>query len=169
MDVGSRNSYPAGKLSNFTAFQFEFDGVQCASMEGLLQSFKFENIESQRITCGLTGFAAKKKGSGRNKEWKSKQTLWWNGKSYSRKSKEYQDLLNRAYNALYENDKFRKTLEDAGPKTIFTHSIGKNNKKETVLTESEFCKRIQYLKDVGKLKVKEIKEVEKNNNETNEN
>jgi predicted NAD-dependent protein-ADP-ribosyltransferase YbiA (DUF1768 family) len=153
MDIGSRNSYPAGKLSNFTAFEFEFDGVKCNSMEGLLQSFKFENIDAQKSTCLLTGFSAKKKGSGRNKYWKSKQTLWWNGFSYPRKSKEYQRLLDRAYNALYENENFRKALEAAGDKTIFTHSIGKSNRKETVLTESEFCKRLQYLKDNGEIPI----------------
>ena len=151
MDIGSRNSYPAGKLSNFTAFEFEFDGVKCASMEGLLQGFKFENIQSQKATCSLTGFSAKKKGSGRNKQWKSKQTLWWNGEAFPRKSKEYQNLLNRAYNSLFKNENFKKALDAAGDKTIFTHSIGRNNKKETVLTESEFCKRLQYLKDFGEL------------------
>lgn len=151
MDVGSRAPYPAGKLSNFTGFNFVFDEVECASMEGLLQAFKFENEDSQKITCSLVGFAAKKKGSGRNKYWQSKQTLWWKDKAYPRKSKEYQDLLNRAYNALYTNENFRKTLEDSGAKTIFTHSIGKNNEKETVLTEREFCSRLQYLKDYGLL------------------
>lgn len=60
MDVGSRNSYPAGKLSNFTAFAFEIDGIKCASMEGFLQSLKFENKNSQEATCKLTGFSAKK-------------------------------------------------------------------------------------------------------------
>lgn len=151
MDVGSKNKYPAGKLSNFSSFKFIFDGVECASMEGLLQAFKFENIDSQKITCGLTGFDAKRKGSGRNSYWQSKQTLWWKDKAYFRKSKEYQNLLNRAYNALYENEDFRKTLSDAGS-AIFTHSIGKSNPKDTVLTESEFCKRLQHLKDFGKLK-----------------
>lgn len=61
MDVGSKNSYPAGKLSNFSAFQFEFEGVHCNSMEGLLQAFKFEKVQSQVATCQLVGFAAKKK------------------------------------------------------------------------------------------------------------
>lgn len=77
--------------------------------------------------------------------------MWWNGKAYLRKSKDYQYLLNRAYNCLYEqNADFRKCLEDAKD-AIFTHSIGKNNIKETVLTEREFCSRLQYLKDKGKL------------------
>lgn len=160
MDVGSNAPYPAGKLSNFTGFEFEFDGVKCASMEGLLQSFKFENLDAQRQTCKLVGFQAKKKGKGRNKRWKSMQTLWWDGVAYSRKGKEYQNLLNRAYNALYTNETFKKALEDSG-KAIFTHSIGWNNKKETVLTESEFCKRLQHLKDVGLLPVDDTLEPKK--------
>jgi len=107
------------------------------------------NTDSQVATCGLAGFPAKKKGRGRNKYWMSLQMLWWNGVPYKRKSKEYQVLLDRIYNALYANESFRKTLTAAGVKTIFTHSIGKSNKKETVLTESEFCKRLQHLKDYG--------------------
>ena len=63
MEVGGRNnSYPGGKLSNFTGFQFVFDGVHCNSMEGLLQAFKYEKIDSQIATCQLVGFNAKKKG-----------------------------------------------------------------------------------------------------------
>lgn len=151
MDIGSRSSYPAGKLSNFTGFHFVFDGVECSSMEGFLQALKFENISSQLMTCALVGFTAKKKGRGRTKYWQQKQTLWWNGASYPRKSKAYQYLLNRAYNALYEqNENFRNALNAAGA-ARFTHSIGRNNKKETVLTESEFCKRLQHLKDIGLL------------------
>lgn len=151
MDVGSNNGYPAGALSNFTANKFIFDGVECESMEGLLQSFKFENINSQMITCSLVGFKAKMKGKNRNKRWKSMQTLWWNGVSYKRDSKEYQTLLDRAYMALFnQSEKFRKCLKDAG-NAIFTHSIGHNNEKETVLTEREFCSRLQRLKDKGEL------------------
>ena len=151
MDVGSRAKYPAGKLSNFTGFEFEFDGVKCGSMEGLLQAFKFENTEAQKQTCNLVGFQAKKKGGGRNKRWQSLQTLWWKGVAYPRKSQEYQKLLDKAYNCMYrQNENFRRCLSDAGD-SVFTHSIGKNNEKETVLTESEFCKRLQYLKDFGEI------------------
>ena len=61
MDIVSRNPYPAGKLSNFTGFKFIFDEVECNSMEGLLQAFKFENIDSQKATCSLIGFSAKRR------------------------------------------------------------------------------------------------------------
>ena len=37
MDIGSGNGYPSGALSNFSPHPFVFDGVECNSMEGLLQ------------------------------------------------------------------------------------------------------------------------------------
>lgn len=152
MDIRSRYEYPAGALSNFTGFKFVFDGVQCASMEGLLQSFKYEDIDAQKAVCSLVGYSAYKKGSERTKYWQSKQTLWWNGKAYSRKGSSYQMLLNRAYNCLYNQNKdFKKALEDAGKTTVFTHSLGKSSNEVSILTEQEFCSRLQYLKDHGLL------------------
>ena len=108
MDIGSGNGYPSAALSNFAPHPFEIDGVSCASMEGFLQSLKFESIDMQRYVCTLVGKAAKKKG--RNKNWRQKQELYWNGKIYKRNSDEYQNLLNRAYNCLYENSGFYKAL-----------------------------------------------------------
>jgi len=146
MNISSKGKYPANKLSNFASHEFIVDNVKCSSMEGFLQSLKFSNIESQKITCLLSGAAAKKKGSGRNSYWKSKQTLWWNGVTYKRNSKEYQELIDRAYDQLFLNVKFQEALSSCDKKTVFTHSMGSNNKKETVLTESEFCKRLFKLK-----------------------
>ncbi|WP_289281519.1 MULTISPECIES: hypothetical protein [unclassified Methylophaga] len=147
MDIGSDNKYPANKLSNFTRREFVFDGVNISSMEGFLQSLKFENQNAQEITCGLIGKEAKRKGRSRNKRWKSMQRLWWKGVEYKRSSKQYQDLLDRVYLAMFEqNEDFRKCLEAAGT-ARFTHSIGNSNRKETVLTESEFCNRLTMLRD----------------------
>ena len=64
--------------------------------------------------------------------------------------------MNRAYNALYENSGFRKALEATNGATL-THSIGKNKIQDTVLTVSEFCSRLTYLRDKGKLPTKEMK------------
>jgi predicted NAD-dependent protein-ADP-ribosyltransferase YbiA (DUF1768 family) len=148
MDIGSKNGYPASALSNFSPHPFELDGVQCNSMEGFLQSLKFESKEMQEYVCTLVGYAAKKKG--KKKSWWIKQTLYWRGVSIKRDSDEYQNLLNRAYNALYKNSKFRAALEATKGATL-THSIGKNKKNETVLTTQEFCSRLTYLRDKGKL------------------
>lgn len=151
MDIGSKNGYPAGALSNFAPHPFVLDGVQCNSMEGFLQGLKFESIEMQEYVCTLVGAAAKKKGAKKN--WKQTQRLYWRGKAIKRDSQEYQNLLNRAYNALYENSGFKKALEATSGATL-THSIGKNKIQDTVLTSQEFCSRLTYLRDKGKLPVK---------------
>lgn len=41
MDIGSGTGYPSAALSNFAPHSFVIDGVECASMEGFLQSLKF--------------------------------------------------------------------------------------------------------------------------------
>lgn len=150
MDIGSGNGYPAGTLSNFAPHPFEIDGVQCNSMEGFLQSLKFESIDMQKHVCTLVGYAAKKKGAKKN--WKQKQELYWLGKTFKRDSEDYQNLLNRAYNELNKNSGFRKALEATNGATL-THSIGKNKKSETVLTTSEFCGRLTHLRDRGPLPI----------------
>ena len=147
MDIGSGSGYPAGALSNFSPHAFVFDGVECASMEGLLQSFKFDKEHIQIEVCKLVGLAAKFRGKKRNKAWKSRQTLWWKGKAYDRRGHEYQALLDRAYRAMYEqNDSFRRALAASG-KSVLTHSIGWNKEVDTVLTEREFCSRLTALRE----------------------
>ena len=142
------NGYPQSALSNFAPHPFEFDGIQCNSMEGFLQSLKFSDPEIQKEVCKLVGKAAKFKG--KDKKWWRDQTLYWQGVEYKRDSEEYQILLNRAYNALYQNEGFRRALEASKP-AILTHSIGKNDESRTVLTQSEFCGRLMKLRMGKKL------------------
>lgn len=66
MDIGSKCGYPCSALSNFAPHPFEIDGVQCASMEGFLQSLKFSSVEMQEYVCTLVGIKAKNKGRGKN-------------------------------------------------------------------------------------------------------
>ena len=87
---------------------------------------------------------------GKKKKWYKKQELYWNGEVYKRDSIEYQNLLNRAYNSLFENKSFRIALLSTGNSKL-EHSIGKIKESETVLTRSEFCNRLTYLRDKGKL------------------
>ena len=153
MEISSGNGYPSRALSNFAPHPFEIDGVKCNSMEGFLQSLKFESIEMQRHVCSLVGKAAKSKGL--NKKWFQKQELYWNGRKYKRNSKEYQLLLNRAFNRLFENEGFRKALLSTKRVTL-EHSKGKNKTTETVLTKKEFCSRLIHLRDKGKLPESDI-------------
>lgn len=148
MDIGSRNGYPSSSLSNFAPHPFVIDGVECNSMEGFLQSLKFESIDMQKYVCTLVGRAAKFKG--KNKAWWKTQTLYWQGEAIDRHSEAYQDLLNRAYNALYQNQGFKRALE-ATKDCKLTHSIGRKDPSHTILTQSEFCSRLMKLRDSGEL------------------
>ena len=143
MDIGSGNNYPASALSNFSPHPFEIDGVHCNSMEGFLQSLKFQNVEMQLYVCTLVGKSAKFKG--KKKKWWKTQTLYWQGKEISRDSKQYEELITKAYDCLFENENFQKALKATKNATL-THSMGKSKKSETVLTESEFIYQLNRLR-----------------------
>lgn len=145
MNIGSKSGYPSSSLSNFAGHRFTIDGIECYSMEGFLQSLKFKSPEMQVVVCKLIGKAAKFKG--KPKKWYREQILYWKGKEIARTSKEYQDLLDRAFQAMYDQSKsFRDALEASKGATL-THSMGKSNQSETVLTNTEFLSRLTKLRD----------------------
>ena len=144
MDIGSGSGYPSATLSNFSPHPFVIDGVECNSMEGFLQSLKFSTPEMQKEVCKLVGKAAKFKG--KKKKWWRTQTLWWQGVEIPRDSEEYQVLLDRAFDALAQNNGFRAALLATG-NSVLTHSIGKTKITETVLTRQEFCSRLMKIRE----------------------
>jgi N-glycosylase/DNA lyase len=143
MDIKSGVGYPASALSNFASHRFVFDGVECQSFEGWLQSLKFSNPEMQKHVCSLIGFKAKL--AGRGKKWWRTRKLYWQGREIDRDSDDYQLLLDCAYDALFQNEGFRRALKASGD-AVLTHSIGKTSPKVTVLTQSEFCGRLMRLR-----------------------
>lgn len=155
LDIGSGKDYPSNALSNFAPHPFVIDGVECNSMEGFLQSLKFKEPEMQKEVCKLVGKAAKFKG--KKKKWWQDQTLYWQGVAYKRESQEYQDLLDRAYAALAENEGFKKALLASG-NAVLTHTIGKRKETETILTAREFCSRLTSLRNY--LQAEQKKELE---------
>jgi len=145
MDIGSGSGYPASALSNFSPHPFTIDGVSCASMEGLLQSLKYSNPEMQKHVCTLVGKAAKFKG--KKKKWWRDQKLYWQGMEMDRDGAEYQSLLDRAFEAMFnDSDSFRRALKASGNATL-THSMGKNDTSSTVLTTREFVRRLTALRN----------------------
>ena len=134
MDIGSGSGYPESALSNFAPHPFVIDEVECASMEGFLQSLKFQNQDMQREVCKLVGKQAKFKG--KKKKWYRTQTLYWKGKEYKR---------DRAFDALSSNDGFRRALLATKNSTL-EHSMGKKKIEETVLTRQEFCSRLTKIR-----------------------
>jgi predicted NAD-dependent protein-ADP-ribosyltransferase YbiA (DUF1768 family) len=142
-DIRAKAPFPAGALSNFAAHAFTLDGVTIKSMEGFLQSLKFADIVEQANICLLAGAEAQSRG--RRQDWSS-GILWWHAKTYDRLSDDYQGLLDRAFDALFEQAlRFRTALSATG-RAILTHRIGKSDPCETILTASEFCSRLDRLR-----------------------
>ena len=143
MDIGSGTGYPSASLSNFAPHPFSIDGIECASMEGFLQSLKFKDPLMQKEVFKMVGKQAKFKG--KNKKWWKDQTLYWQGKAIPRSSEEYQILLDKAFEALSQNAGFQKALLATGDATL-THSMGKKKQTETVLTTKEFTSRLTKIR-----------------------
>jgi hypothetical protein len=68
-------------------------------MEGLLQGLKFETPEMQKHVFSLVRRAAKFKG--KKKNWRRTHTLYWQGAPIDRRFREYQELLDEAFEALF--------------------------------------------------------------------
>lgn len=148
LDIHSKGYWPEDELSNFYPHSFVFDGVECASMEGFLQSLKYKDINKQCEICALTGRDAKDRGSG---TWVFNQDLYWKGKQYNRHGIDYLRLVRNAYDAMYSQcEDFRKALKAVGNKRLF-HTIGKTNPHDTVLTEGEFIQMLDLMRDRLKL------------------
>lgn len=147
IDIHSKDEYPSCALSNFAEYEFYIDNEKCSSMEGFLQSLKFKNINKQKQVCLLSGKEAKNstKHTFAQFRWRLTHNLYWQGKRISRFSDEYQKLIDRAYDSLSRNSDFEKALKDSSPYTL-AHSIGKTDKRKTVLTEYELISRLERIR-----------------------
>lgn len=146
LDIRSNGLYPANVLSNLAHNEFVFDGIQCGSIEGVLQSLKVNDSEKQKEICALYGGSAKKISS-KHKNWQDSQTLYWQGKEFKRDSFEYKEFLKRVFKECYlQNDVYRTALDSTKGKKL-THKDGKTNIKETVLSASEFVEILTDTRD----------------------
>ncbi len=164
LDIYSKNPYPSGTLSNFRRCSFTIDGIECASIEGILQSLKVlippkqqnpklwqERMDLQKKICSYANNKAKRQGSFLNL-FNPKHELNWRGISLNRNSKEYQKFLKRIFEARYMSDpEYRSALQDSKDFKL-THSIGKHDKSQTSLTEEEFIGMLNHLKTKFQIK-----------------
>lgn len=133
-------------LSNFTLHSFVLDGMMCASMEGFLQSLKYEDKEEQRMVCAKHGVHAKYAGR-KKRGWMDTQTLHWRGYAIKRESPEFNHLITRAFDKRLDNPHFRWALYTTIGHPL-KHSIGKRDKTKTVLTEQEFIFQLERLRTI---------------------
>lgn len=144
IDIWSKSKYPAYVLSNLYDSIFIFDDVECHSMEGFLQSLKYQDEGKQRQICKLKGMDAKRMSLS---NWQRDQIVWWKGKPINRQSDVFMKLITEAYTALFQqNQYFRDALLSTKGKRLL-HSRGKKDPHETILTEQEFCAILTELRD----------------------
>ncbi len=147
IDIKSDENGLAGALSNFHPYPFVVDNIPCASMEGLLQTLKCIDHNDQRKICALVGVAAKQEGAKHNSDWQSTQTLYWQGLAMDRHGEAYQQFIDRAYRALFDqNIAFQGALRESGQRFL-RHKLGSKDPAKTVLTEREFIRRLYALRN----------------------
>ena len=157
LDIRSNGLYPSNVLSNMCSNGFLFDGMECGSMEGVLQSLKRKELDKQRQICNMRGGNARKMSV---TSWQTDQIVWWKGQAIDRQSEEYQQLIRRAYQAMFEqSERFRDALMQTRGITL-VHTIGEPSPYKTILTPSEFCSILTDLRDRYDLrdKAKELEE-----------
>lgn len=144
LDIRSNGLYPSGVLSNLCSNGFRFDGMVCGSMEGFLQSLKQKDKDKQRQICSMKGGNARKHSV---TSWQTDQIVWWKGVAIDRQGEDYQKLLRRAYQAMFDqSERFRAALMQTRGITL-THSSGEKSPYKTILTEQEFCQILTELRD----------------------
>lgn len=157
LDIRSNGSYPSNVLSNMCSNGFRFDGMACSSMEGFLQSLKRKELDKQRQICSMKGGNARKMSVA---SWQTDQIVWWKGQAIDRQSEDYQTLIRRAYQAMFEqSERFRSALMQTRGITL-VHTSGEPSSYKTILTPSELCGILMDMRDSYDLrdKTKELKE-----------
>ena len=157
VDVSYKDNF-SSPLSNLYPHSFTLcynhpcyrDVITCPSMESFLQGLKIKDPYLQYVfMTKYSGMMAKKMGMVLD-SWKKEQLLYFEGKAYERESAEYIELITYAYDSLYKsNPIFREVVLPRFKDYHIIHSIGCDNKSETVLTEMEF--RYQLNRLISKL------------------
>ena len=144
LDIRSNGMYPSNVLSNLCSNGFRFEGMVCGSMEGFLQSLKQQDRDKQRQICSMKGGNARKRSV---TSWQTDQIVWWRGQAYDRQGEEYQNLIRRAYQAMFDqSERFRTALMQTRGLTL-THTSGETSPFKTILTAQEFCTILTELRD----------------------
>ena len=122
-------------------------------MEDFLQSLKYEDPNRQRQICSMKGRNAKRQST---TTWQTDQVVWWRGRALDRQGTEYQDLLRRVYQAMFDqNERFRAALMASRGRRLY-HSQGNNDSYRTILTEQEFCTILTEIREAYDVRDKQL-------------
>ena len=143
IDIHFKGDNLEKRLSNLYPYQFDFDGITYASMEAFFGSLRTPDfIEKQKLysTFGIDSWY-----KGHKFSWYEKQEVYYKDKTINRDSREYENLLTAAFDALFTNEEFKQALRESGNCKL-THTVGKTAKDKTLLTRKEFIGHLNRLR-----------------------
>ena len=153
LDIRSNGLYPSNVLSNLCSNGFRFDGRICGSMEGFLQSLKYQDVDKQRQICSMKGGNARKRSV---TSWQTDQIVWWKGCPVDRQGAEYQQLIRKAYLAMFQqSQRFRDALMQTRGMTL-VHTLGNTDAYSTILTPQELCGILTEMREAHDARVKQL-------------
>ena len=126
-------------------YEIKFKGKKLSSIESFFQGIKFKDRKIQDLVFKYSGTEAVHLKEATDCNWKETGTLYWQGKPIKRDSREYSLLVDELYISAIQNPLYRQALMNCNKRII--HSIGNEEKKETVFTRNEFELELNCLKD----------------------
>lgn len=150
VNVRFNSKQPLSKcLSNLFAYEFVFKGKKVSSIEAVFQGLKFKDKKMQNLVLKYSGIESNYIKIANNYNWKQTGVLYWQGKQLVRDSKEYEHFINELYISALANPLYKNLLKNIGDLYIL-HSMGAENKNETVYTRAEFEKQLNCIKEFVK-------------------
>lgn len=146
-DISDERGFPFGMLDPSAPVRFEIDGVKCASLDGFVESLKFERIIDQKNISKRVGNDARKRGIEKDNpgNQKADRMLYWQGDTFKRNGKTFNRLLARVFREMAKNARYQAALM-ATQDADFRYPKGKTNKKDTVLTKKELTDNLKKLR-----------------------
>ena len=150
INVGFKhNGAYAKALSNLFPYDFIFRGKKLHSIEAFFQGIKFDDIEMQNLVFNYSGLTSNHIKVCTPYDWKETGIVYWQGEKIDRYSKEYEDIIDELYISAIQNPLYRHALINCNK--LIIHTMGKEEKSETVFTRYEFEKQLNCLKDFLKI------------------
>lgn len=130
-------------LSNLFPYEFDFRGQHLHSLESFFQGIKFPDAKVQRYVFPYYGVNAYHIQATSDYDWKKTGYLYWQGEKINRYDTAYDNLVDEVYISALQNPLYRQALKKAD--RYILHSIGKENKSDSVFTRYEFEKQLNCL------------------------
>ena len=137
INAGYNLKNPMSKaLSNLFYYEFIFKEKKLNSIESFFQGVKIKDKNTQDYVFNYSGILSNYIKIASDYDWTENKIIYWQGVPIKRDSDEYNDLIDELYVSAIQNPLYRNVLSKVSKPII--HSVGKDDKKDTLFTRYEF-------------------------------